>query len=59
MILHKGKLSPLIAREPQGVNAVGDEAWVEIEVAIDSGATETVMSERTLAGVIDIIEGPR
>ena len=45
----KDKLNPLIAREPQGINAIGDEEWVEIELAIDSGATETDMSERTLA----------
>lgn len=40
-----GELSPLITREPQGVNAVGDEEWVDIDVAIDSGPTETVMAE--------------
>ena len=43
--------------EPNGINAVGDEEWTEIEVAVDSGATETVMGEDTLAGVIDITEG--
>ena len=43
--------------EPHGINAVADDQWVEIEVAVDSGATETVMSEATLAGVIDITEG--
>ena len=52
------KLNPLIIREPQGINAIGDEEWVEIGGAIDSGATETVMSQRTHAGVIDITEGP-
>ena len=53
-----GSLNPLIAKEPEGINAVGDEEWVKVEVAVDSGATETVMDERTLAGVIDITESP-
>ena len=44
--------------EPSGVNAMGDEEWVGIDVAVDSGATETVMSEETLHGVIDITGGP-
>ena len=26
----KDKLNPLIAREPQGINAVGDEGWAAI-----------------------------
>ena len=36
-----GKLSPLIKREPQGINAVGDEEWVEIEAAIDNAQQTT------------------
>ena len=48
---------PLKTIEPHGINAVGEDEWVEIDVAVDSGATETVMSEETLAGVIDITEG--
>ena len=44
--------------EPHGINTVGEEEWVEIDVAVDSGASETVMSEKTLAGVIEITEGP-
>ena len=51
-------INTLTAKEPSGVNAVSSDEWVEIEVAIDSGATETVMSEKTLNGVIDITEGP-
>ena len=31
---------------------------MEIEVAVDSGATETVMAEDTLNGIVDITEGP-
>ena len=52
------KIMPLMTVEPSGVNALGNEEWVEIDVAVDSGATETVMSEETLNGVIDITEGP-
>ena len=33
----KETLNPLIAKEPQGINAIGEKEWVEIEVAIDSG----------------------
>ena len=48
---------PLMTVEPNAINVIGDEEWVEIDVAVDSGATETVMGEDTLAGVIDITEG--
>ena len=53
-----GAINPLIAKEPHGINTVAEDEWVAIEVAIDSGATETVMAEETLSGVIDITEGP-
>jgi hypothetical protein len=53
-----GKVMPLVAKEPSGIKAVSAEEWVQIDVQVDSGATETVMSEATLAGVIDITEGP-
>ena len=43
--------------EPGGVNVVAEGDWVEIDVAVDSGATETVMGEDTLVGVVDITEG--
>ena len=42
--------------DPGGTNALGENDWVEIEVAVDSGATETVMPEETLSGIIDITE---
>jgi hypothetical protein len=51
-------LMPLKTIEPQGLNPIGDSEWVEIDVAVDSGATETVMSAETLGGVVDITEGP-
>ena len=34
------------------------DEFVQIDVYVDSGATETVMPEATLAGVIGITEGP-
>lgn len=52
------QVMPLRTVEPHGVNTVGEEEWVEIAVAVDSGATETVMSAEPLDGVIDITEGP-
>jgi hypothetical protein len=53
-----GKVMPLVTKEPGGLKAVSADEWVEIDVQVDSGATETVMSESTLSGVIDITEGP-
>ena len=54
-----GELRVLVAKEPTGaICTVADDEWVEIEVAIDSGATETVMAEATLNGIVDITEGP-
>ena len=43
--------------EPHGINAVADEEWVDVDVKIDSGATEMVIPEAMLAGVIDVCEG--
>ena len=53
----QGKAMGIVTKEPHGIKAVGDDQWVEIDVQVDSGATETVMAESTLAGVIDITEG--
>ena len=53
------KLNTIETREPSGgLNTVAEDEYVQIDVYVDSGATETVMSEGTLAGVIDITEGP-
>ena len=49
-------MRPLLTIEPNGINAVAEDEWVEIDVAVDSGATETVMAEDTLSGIIDITE---
>ena len=47
----------VVAKEPQGVKTIGEDTWVQIDVQVGSGATETVMAESTLQGVIDITEG--
>ena len=55
----RNELRVLVAKEPTGtICTVADDEWVEIDVAIDSGATETVMAEATLNGIVDITEGP-
>ena len=52
-----GAVMGLTIVEPHGINAVSEDQWVQVEANIDSGATETVIPEETLAGVIDISEG--
>ena len=53
------ELNVLVAKEPSGtICTVAEDEWVEIEVAVDSGATETVMVAETLNGIVDITEGP-
>ena len=49
----------LVAKEPSGTFCtVAEDERVEIEVAVDSGATETVMAAETPNGIADITEGP-
>ena len=50
------KLSTLTEVAPEGVNSVGTSAWEEIDMAIDSGATEIVVGENMLTS-IDTVEG--
>ena len=48
----KEKISILQVVEPEGVNAVNTPGeWQEIEMAVDSGATETVMGEEMLVDI--------
>ena len=55
----RNELHVLVAKEPSGaICTVAEDEWIEIEVAIDSGATETVMAAETLNGIVDITEGP-
>jgi len=54
----KGKLKPLKVIEPEGVNELEITGeWEEIELAVDSGATETVVGEGDLLS-IETKEGP-
>ena len=48
---------PLATIEPEGLSPIGNSEWEEIEVAVDSGATENVMSPKTLERV-PITSGP-
>ena len=38
-------LGSLIEVLPEGVNNVSEQEWEEIEMAVDSGATETMVGE--------------
>ena len=40
--------------EPEGLNALEDAEWEEVEFAVDSGATETVIGEDVLKSVTKI-----
>ena len=42
--------------EPDTLNSLEDPAWEEIELAVDSAATETVIGENILKS-IDLVEG--
>lgn len=47
----RGTLRSLVERAPEGVNSVDDQEWEELEMAVDSGATETVIGEHMLANI--------
>ena len=45
-------VNTLIAITPEGVNTVEEmQEWEEVEMAVDSGATETVVGEDMIKGV--------
>ena len=50
-------IRPLAGIEPEGLNPIGSNEWEEIVVAVDSGATENVMSPNILVSV-PITSGP-
>lgn len=52
-----GSLMPLATIEPEGLSPIGCNEWEEIEVAVDSGSAENVMSPKTLERV-PITSGP-
>ena len=49
-------LNTLETVEPEGINTLEDPEWEEIELAVDSGATETVIGEEALKSV-KLLEG--
>ena len=49
-------LGSLVEVVPEGVNSVGESEWEEIEMAVDSGATETVIGKDML-GQVQLKEG--
>ena len=51
------KLGALITIAPDVINSIGEDGWEEIELAVDSGASETVVSEDMIASA-EIKEGP-
>ena len=49
---HREGVNTLIAITPEGVNTVEEmQEWEEVEMAVDSGATETVVGEDMIKGV--------
>ena len=50
------KLSSLVEVVPEGINKCDEQEWEEIEMAVNSGATETVVGENMLKN-IDTKEG--
>ena len=50
--VEKGRISTLTVIQPEGeLQAVIDDEWELVEAAVDSGATENVMSEKALQSV--------
>ena len=46
------KVKPIVTIEPESLNAISDDGeWEEIEMAVDSGATETVGNEEMLGSI--------
>ena len=41
-------LAPLLTIAPEGLSAIADEEWEEFELAVDSGASETVVGEEMI-----------
>ena len=50
-------IGALITIAPETISSVGDDGWEAIELAVDSGATETVVSEDLISSA-ELKEGP-
>ena len=46
-----GAINVLREIVPEGLNNVGDQEWEELEMTVDSGATETVINEDMLQNI--------
>ena len=47
----ESEVNVLVAKEPSGaICTIAEDEWVEIEVAVDSSATETVMGKKRSSG---------
>ena len=44
-------LGALITIMPNEINAIGEDGWEEVELMVDSGASETVVGEEMLQSV--------
>ena len=51
-----GALNSLQTLLPHGLNTIRDDGWEEVEMAVDSGASETVISEEMVQSA-DLKEG--
>ena len=49
-------LAPLSIIAPEGLSAIGENEWEQFELAVDSGASETVVSENMIV-TADVQEG--
>ena len=47
-----GKLSALMTIIPDSLNSVSSDGWEEIEMTVDSGASETVVGEDMISAVV-------
>ena len=57
MEFNKAKpLAPLAIIAPEGLRAIGENEWESFELAVDSGASETVVNENMIV-TADIQEG--
>ena len=54
---NKCSLNALLTIAPEIINSIGEDGWEEIELAVDSGASETVISEDMVSSA-EIKEGP-
>ena len=52
-----GELNALMTIIPDSLNSVSSDGWEEIEMTVDSGASETVVGEEMITAV-EAKEGP-